>query len=67
MSDKATLIRLLREINDTKRTEDVTIAKNSIIKLFDSVRDELYERAEKAEAERDALRARVEVSRDEGK
>lgn len=57
MSDKATLLRLLRQIGEAKRTEEVIIAEDSIVKLFDSVRDELVLRAEKAEAESAILRA----------
>ena len=41
MSDKATLRRLLREISGARRTEEIIIAEESIINLFDSVREEL--------------------------
>ena len=53
MSDKATLRRLLREIDDARRTEEIVIAEEAILKLFDTVRDEL-------EAEKNALLARAE-------
>ena len=53
MSDKATLRRLLREISDAKRTEEIIIAGEAIVKLFDAVRDEDY-------AENAALRAELD-------
>jgi NTP pyrophosphatase (non-canonical NTP hydrolase) len=63
MSDRASLLRLLREIGTASRTEDVSIAKEAIVKLFDAVREEMNNecdairaRAEKVEAEYEALK-----------
>jgi chromosome segregation ATPase len=42
MSDKATLRRLLTEMNRATRTEQAIIAEEAILKLFDAVRDELH-------------------------
>ena len=53
MSDRATLLRLLHEHSYADSTEKAVIAEESISRLFDSVKDELY-------AEVDALRSRAE-------
>lgn len=49
MSDKATLRRLMRQISDAKRTEEIIIAEEAIVKLFDAVRDQSANMAQKEE------------------
>lgn len=59
MSDKATLRRLLRQISDAKRTEEIIIAEDAIVKLFDAVRDENLAEVAALRAELDAANALV--------
>lgn len=71
MSDRATIQRLLREIQIADRTEKVVIAEEAILNMFDGVVDELNKdidalqtRAEKAEAENEQLRAALGTAAD---
>lgn len=50
MSDKATLLRLLREHREATSVKKTSIVEDEIVGLFDVVRDELQSRAETAEA-----------------
>lgn len=59
MSDKATLRRLLRQISDAKRTEEIIIAEDAIVKLFDAVRDENFAETAALRAELDEANALV--------
>ena len=51
MSDRASLWRLLKELDKATRTEQAIIIEEAILKLFDTVRDEMYADTEKLRAE----------------
>lgn len=53
MSDLATVYRLIREIQEyskNEKTEEASAAAKRLVNLFITVRDEIYSRAESAEA-----------------
>lgn len=50
MSDKATLLRLLREHREATSVEKASIVEDEIVGLFDAVRDEMQARIVELEA-----------------
>lgn len=56
MSDRATLLRLLRELQTADRTERVFIIEEAIVKLFDAVREELNNDIDRLRADLQATR-----------